>query len=210
MTVHPSGGIKQFQNSTNIIIRLDQNGTELWNKEIVPPESGNPEARYAQKSTLLGWSGSPVRPVIACEDVVIVLAFRRYYSAEMQYQLDGSGPCQFSEERDESYLFFECVDLNGNSRWRTNPVFYDDRLVFAYNPRRIDQSRFIYTYNNFIEIASIMSGENLQTIELPDENLKFEDIPVFGTGTGFIAHAFDFHSNNRTTSIYGKKTFQLI
>ena len=104
----PSGGM-----SLNAVIRLNPDGSEDFRKRLLP--SGHSDDFDLEAKTYTRHSSfSTVRPVVALDGAIIWHANRLQSSAEYEN-------LELISEDYTIFGFLECIDTEGETRWRTEP-----------------------------------------------------------------------------------------
>jgi hypothetical protein len=96
---------------------------------------------------------------------------------------------QDDEENQESYLlaYLECVDLDGNTRWRSEPISCyvgSDYRAWRVSGNRIAMLAAEKTFN----VYSLSSGEYLETVDVPGWSFVYNTGPIAMDDGGWIIH----------------------
>ncbi len=159
------------------IIRLNPDGSEDWSRELVsPPDSELVDSTYGSSQIPSVYRYSQVIPSVACDGAVIC-----YVGWEDDHWLT-------DDQDDESGVaYLECIDLDGTTRWKTEPVEYDD-LLEALAWRVSDDWIAIVSSQFTYDVYNIYSGEHVETFDTIGWSILSITGPILLDNGDWITH----------------------
>ncbi|MCX6647135.1 MAG: hypothetical protein NTY09_12385 [bacterium] len=141
------------------IKHLRPDGTMDWEKMLIPKSEWGFEFSDDSSESEDWWRNSIVSPVISLQGAVICLATRDEHYSQFSSDL------QETRSKVWGYSFLECIDLSGNTIWRTQLVRGN---IINGQAWRVDNDRIaMISSETSFNVYSISDGELLETITVP-------------------------------------------
>ena len=166
----------------NKIIRLNPDGSVDWEREFIPV---NPIEKIVEQyidDTFTPYWISYIYPSIAVADAIIIHIHHKYNASINLPDEDNLRWITIS------FTYLVCLDLDGNTRWRSENVEDYDPLVNQC-AWRVDNDRLaLIASDNTFNVYSLETGEFLETVEVPGWSANSNTGPIVIADGSWIIH----------------------
>lgn len=169
---------EKFKFKSYRIMRVLPDSSTDWSVELAPESVPLIKDHKYVSGMEFVYENTMVWPVISLDGAVIC-----YVSRNEVYQAGTFGCEDFHSDR-ITINFLTCIDLNGNIRWRTEPVIWDSYYRYAW---RVDQDRIAMSSSDTgFNTYSISEGEGLEKVSIPGWSGTCETGPYATNDGGWV------------------------